>query len=76
LKLPNSNKNLNNNNLSNFITAEELATQKVSKIQIPMFKTKISHLSIKYTGTKIWNAISQKIREPNFRKFSKEYKKV
>jgi len=30
----------------------------------------------KYTGTKIWNAISEEIRRGlNFRKFAKEYKK-
>jgi len=69
-------KNLNNNmsnmfqdyytlteNYHNRITRQS----KNRKISIPLFNTKKTQFSIKYTGTKIWNAILEKIRGLNKR---------
>ena len=60
--------------LAEFLRSRQTRTTASLNLTIPFYKTKRTQQSIKYSGAKIWNSISNNIRDLSLRKFLKETK--
>ena len=56
------------------ITSRQTRKTDKNDLYLPLYKTKRAQKSIKYTGVKIWNDISLKIKTLPFNKFKQKYK--
>ena len=62
--------------LAKFSRSRQTRTTATSNLIIPLYKTKRTQQSIKYSGAKIWNSIPNNTKDLSFRKFLKESKEI
>ena len=62
--------------LAKFSHSPQTPSTAYSNLTIPLYKTKRTQKSIKYSGAKIWNSIANNIRDFSIRKFLKETKQI
>ena len=69
--------NFNNySTLAKFSHSRQTRTTASLNLIIPLYQTKRTQQSIKYSGAKIWNSIPNNIKDLSFRKFLKESKEI
>ena len=62
--------------LAKFSHSRQTRTTAFLNLIIPLYKTKRTQQSIKYSGAKIWNFIPNNTKDFSFRKFLKESKEI